>query len=332
MGNGASVDPTKAGPTLSNVADADGRNLRQACELHGGVESRAEAAFKTVDKDKSGGIDKDEFAAAARAVGLDLPEAELVAVFKQYDANRNGTIDQEEFLAFMQDKQTAFYDEDAAAVEKLSPDGLQSLIPYIGPTEASRGFRKAHLILKKHPAAAAAPLSATNAMRSLHLLLMLDAPLLPADDKKKDKGADKKNKAKEASQAIANQAAVPLIVAVCRADPASAQVRVKVSEAFPDGKLPLHLALEQRWPPEVVKALVQAYPEGAQTIDAVKMKKGAAVPGTIKAGRWARKIAEDLKLPDEVVKLLPAPKKKGSEVEWLDQAAIDAAPPAKGKK
>ena len=51
------------------------------------------------------------------------------------------------------------------------------------------------------------------------------------------------------------------------------QVRVGVGkEDAPDGKLPLCIALERKWPAEVVAALVKAYPEGATTIDSVKVR------------------------------------------------------------
>jgi len=63
----------------------------------------------------------------------------------------------------------------------------------------------------------------------------------------------------------------------------------------------------------------------------VQMKKGVAVPGTLKAGRWARKVAEEGKLGADVVSLLAMPKKKGKEVEWLTQEQVDAET-AKGKK
>jgi len=76
---------------------------------------------------------------------------------------------------------------------------LYILHRYLGPAEASRGFKKAFLILQKNPSAASASLSATNVMRPLHLLLMLDAPLMKDDPKKKVNH----HKAKEASQAAA---------------------------------------------------------------------------------------------------------------------------------
>lgn len=53
---------------------------------------------------------------------------------------------------------------------------------------------------------------------------------------------------------------------------------------------------------------------------------------TVKSGRWPRQIAEENKCEEEVIKLLPQPKKKGASIEWLDQAAIDIADEKKKKK
>lgn len=62
------------------------------------------------------------------------------------------------------------------------------------------------------------------------------------------------------------------------------------------------------------------------------MKKGVRVAPTVKSGRWPRQIAEESKCDEEIIKLLPMPKKKGANIEWLDQAAIDIADEKKKKK
>jgi len=121
--------PQGNGASAGTPTDATGRKLQQNFSLYGNTDSRAEATFKTVDVDGSGGIDKSEFALAAKAVGLSVEAEELEEDFKEYDADKNGTIDQAEFLKFFREKQLAFYDEDAAAVDKLSAEGLKSLIP-----------------------------------------------------------------------------------------------------------------------------------------------------------------------------------------------------------
>jgi len=95
---------------------------------------------------------------------------------------------------------------------------------YIGPAEASRGFRKAFLVLAKNPASAKAALSATNPMQPLHLLLALDAPVSSAVGTKDKAKQGALARAKNASQEAASAAAIPLIVAVCAASPESAQV------------------------------------------------------------------------------------------------------------
>lgn len=122
MGSGSSTsNPTPESP--------DGRMLQQSLKLHANNMSRAAATFNMVDKDTSGGIDKDEFCAAARAVGLAVSDDELTAVFKKYDADGNGTINQEEFVHFFNEKQSSFYDEDQATVDQLSAEGLKTILP-----------------------------------------------------------------------------------------------------------------------------------------------------------------------------------------------------------
>lgn len=128
-----------------------------------------------------------------------MSESEVESVFNKYDEDGNGVIDQAEFVKFFIERQSDFFDEDAAIVDKLDEQGLSSIVPYLGPSEASRGFKKAFLILQKNPKAAGVAMSATNPMRPLHLLLMLDAPLIRDETKKKLNH----QRAKEASQAAA---------------------------------------------------------------------------------------------------------------------------------
>lgn len=322
MGNGASAASLES-------EGASGAKLKQTFQLFGKIENRADAAFQQVDADHSGAIEKDEFLAAARAVGLTVSEAELDAVFTKFDEDGNGKIDQAEFVKFFIERQDTFFDEDAAIVDKLDKEGLKSIIPYLGPSEASSGFKKAHLILQKNKKAAGAALSPTNPMRPLHLLLMLDAPIIHDDTVKKKVNH---HRAKEASQAAATAAAIPLIIEVLKCSPSCAKVRIQPKDDLPEGKLGLHMALEKRWPKAVIEALLQAYPEAATTMDPVKTKKGVPVPPTIKSGIWPRKIAEDHKCDEDVIRLLPMPKKKGTEIEWLDQEALDAADEKKKKK
>lgn len=324
MGNGAATQTGGAGSD-----DADARRLKAIFFLHKKTESVAMGAFDIVDKDDSGGIELEEFILAAKAVGMDVPPEEVKAVFELYDKDGSGSIDKKEFLKFIEEKQATFFDEDSVAVDQMSPEALKYLIPYLGPAEASRGFKKALLILKKNPTSAATPLSKDNPMLPIHVMLLADAPVPPSNGKE-DKG--KAAKAKAAAKEAATQAAGPLLSALCAAHPAGAQVRIKASETRPDGVLPLHMAIEQKWPLEVVKTVLDAWPEAATTLDASKSKKGVRVAPTLKAGRWARKLAEDSGCDPEVVRLFPMPKKKGADVEWLTQEQLDAAPEKKGKK
>jgi hypothetical protein len=299
------------------------------------LERSSSAAFGELDADGSGTISIDEFGAAARAVGMALKDDEIKEVFAKYDADGSGEIDASEFQRFFDERQSEFHDEDKTIVEKLSPEGLRSIVPYIGPQEASRGFKKAHLILERNPKAADAPMSEAVPLRPLHLLLLLDSPC--------EEGAS--GKARQASTAAACKAAGPLISHVLKCAPQVAALRVqkKPDGGCPVGNLALHLALQRRWPAAVVKEVADAYPEALKTLDAVKVKRskkkggkgggggdgggGAAVaveedvPPVPKKGkgRWARGVAEESGCAADVLALLPAPKrnKKTKELEWV---------------
>ena len=134
-------------------------------------------AFKELDEDGSGTISLAEFSAAARAVGVEMKAEELKECFAKYDADGSGEIDASEFQHFFDERVSMYQHEDKVIVDQLSEEGLANIVPYIGPKEASRGFRKAHLILERNPAAAAAPMSDEVPLRPLHLLLLLDSPV-----------------------------------------------------------------------------------------------------------------------------------------------------------
>jgi Ca2+-binding EF-hand superfamily protein len=54
--------------------------------------------FQQFDKDKSGSINKAEFAAAVEAAGIRLPRAQIANLYEDIDTNHNGGVDFSEFL------------------------------------------------------------------------------------------------------------------------------------------------------------------------------------------------------------------------------------------
>ena len=97
------------------------------------------------------------------------------------------------------------------------------------------------------------------------------------------------------------------------------------------GKLALHLAIERKWPADIVEAIAAAYPEALRTLDPIKTKKGhtqpvAPLPKKGK-GRWPRGLAEEYDSSEDVLALLPMPKKnkKTKEIDWIEpRALVDA--------
>ena len=94
------------------------------------------------------------------------------------------------------------------------------------------------------------------------------------------------------------------------------------------GKLALHLAIERQWPADIVKAIAAAHPEALRTLDPIKTKKGqtepvAPLPKKGK-GRWARGLAEEYHSSEDVLVLLPMPKKnkKNKEIDWIEPSAL----------
>lgn len=64
--------------------------------------------FEKLDTDSSGLIDWDEFKAAIRQFGNDVPESEVRTLFRGFDRNGNGYIDFQEFCATMLGELTNF--------------------------------------------------------------------------------------------------------------------------------------------------------------------------------------------------------------------------------
>ena len=54
--------------------------------------------FRLYDRDRSGFMDKDEFAKGLRKYGVNATKAEMDELFSAFDTDYNGTVNYEEFL------------------------------------------------------------------------------------------------------------------------------------------------------------------------------------------------------------------------------------------
>ena len=73
-------------------------NLKASFEDHITGPAGFKKAFKGVDKDGSGAVDKAEFAEVCKTMGMDLTQQEINSVFLLYDKDGNGLISYPEFL------------------------------------------------------------------------------------------------------------------------------------------------------------------------------------------------------------------------------------------
>ena len=63
-------------------------------------EASLRKAFKRMDTDNSGYLEKEELAVVAKDLGLDIRPGEMVAIFDLLDADKNGKISFDEFKAW----------------------------------------------------------------------------------------------------------------------------------------------------------------------------------------------------------------------------------------
>jgi hypothetical protein len=88
------------------VKSKDGVNLKALMaeiqvliKCYGTLPTDLERAFRDIDKDNSGGVDREEFREAMRNLGVPMGVSEVEALFKYYDEDQNGFLDVEEFKA-----------------------------------------------------------------------------------------------------------------------------------------------------------------------------------------------------------------------------------------
>ena len=70
------------------------------------------------------------------------------------------------------------------------------------------------------------------------------------------------------------------------------------------------------WDADVVKLILDAYPEGARTLDPVAESKKPPKHPNIKKCRYAHKIALEAGAPEDIMSMLPTPKKKKKDIVW----------------
>lgn len=287
------------------------------------------STFANLDADGSGAIDKEEFVAAASSLGLEIPPDEVDETFARFDKDNSNSIEQEEFVQFCLEHAARFGNEDASAIAELTDEELEDMRPYLGPREAARGFVKAHTLLQRNPAAAGKKFD-RNWM-PIHYLIQLEP----------NNKNTKSSKAKSAGNLLLIKATLSLLEKIIELAPDCVQARVLENpNGCPMGYLPLYLALKKCWPIDVIRVLITAYPEGMRIIDPSKIPKKGIPKPSLKAGIWARKIAENTeRCPPEVLELLPKPKKKKGGFDWLlvtkedaEKAAAKAAAKAKANK
>jgi hypothetical protein len=272
-------------------------------------------------------LSMDEWKAADEERQVTVEDVQLQRLFAWADRDGDGKINKADFVWFC-GRAVGAIERPRVNLDDVRKNGLGA---YLGPVEASHGFRKALSAVAQCPECAAVPRAGSEGWLALHSLLCLQDPAHA-------KGSEQKEKAR-----AARAAAVALVHALCRAYPAGASKRVMAGTTYvwPWGHTALDLAVMHNWGPDVVQAVIAAWPAGATTFDpkdakvAKKMKK----PNHKKC-RYPRDTAEQLEKPDPtVLALLPIPSKKKGKYVWhledgteVDPATMKPLLDAKGTK
>lgn len=136
----------------------------------------------------------------------------LVFPFYRIDVDNSGSIELTEFLIFCREY---------AASQSIEVDGLDmidSLQGYLGPREASNGFKRASEIIAKKPSLASVPFTVAKWL-PLHILLMLDTGECA------NAQSNVSNAARMATARANRAGAEPLIKALLKAYPEGAKVK-----------------------------------------------------------------------------------------------------------
>ena len=259
-------------------------------------------------------LTEDEWNAAAEQHGVTAEQVQLRRLFSWADRDQDGKINKQDFLWFCK-KAVRCVEQPRVNIKDVKENGLGA---YLGPVEAAHGFKKALSALRQAPEVAQIPRADSEGWYALHSILCLQDPALT-------KGSENKEIAKQA-----RAAAIPLVQALCSAYPAAASKRVMagLTYVWPWGHTALDLAVMHNWGPEVISAVIEAWPAGATTFDpttpavAKKMKK----PNHTKC-RYARNTAEQLEKPNPaVLQMLPIPSKKKGKYVWHLEDGTEVCP------
>ena len=161
------------------------------------------------------------------------------------------------------------------------PLDTSEIVSFLGPKEASNGFQSALLALDANPAAALVPMPESDWL-PIHCILMMGNIAATSESGHAKKAADK----------ALMDTATPLLKKIIALKPECAAARVMPGVRYPNGQLPIFLALLRGWSFDVVKLILDAYPEGGTTLDPIAETKKGKLPGINKC-RFARKIAEE---------------------------------------
>ena len=161
-------------------------------------------------------------------------------MFTEFDEDKDGKIDCKEFSTFCK--------AEAARRGVLIevPPNTETITGYLGPHEAAHGFQTAIHALDANPAAALVPMPESDWL-PIHCVLMMghvDADMTPA---------------KKAVEHALMVNATPLLKKILEKSPESAAQRVMKGVRYPEGQLPIYLALLRGWDKDVVEALLKAH-------------------------------------------------------------------------
>ena len=93
--------------------------------------------------------------------------------------------------------------------------------------------------------------------------------------------------------------------------------------------------VQRGWDADVVKMIIAAYQDALEICDPLKEEKKPPKSINIKKVRYAHKIGEESGASEDVMFLLPMPKKKKKDIIWVtgeERKAAESEPSEKKKK
>ena len=189
-----------------------------------------------------------------------------------------------------------------------------NIVAFFGPSAAASGYATAIKLLKEQPSLASIPcksqISSMNGLLPLHFAIMLYRGFRPqsaAAKILKKNQLPKESKPWNCSETSTHAAAL-LVRALLEAYPEAAGVRFCATSSS-DLKLPLFVALDRYWDYDVIKKIVDAYPDALTELHPLDAKEAQRHEPRLRRRTWARKIAISAGCSQEIVSLLPKPRK-----------------------